>query len=433
MSTRPKEMGIYADLAQKRAASYDVALEGRVRAWMEGIIGRKIPGNLREALMDGTILCELINRLSPGMIPRIHQSPIVMFRRENFGAFQNACVKLGCKDNETCVFEDVYDNRNMGLFLTNMVALARNVQYKPGYRGPILPDAAHQSEANRSHFTKEQIDRTACMPTKLDEANMQAQKAKDAGRYTSHGVLMNPQEHEYHGQKFKEDSSFYGPTGGAYSSVKAPPPSNAPRSGGLKPQQYTPPSSTPSYQQSKPAPSYQSKPSGGGLKPQQYTPPSSTPSYQQSKPAPSYQSKPAPSYQSKPAPSYQSKPAPSYQSKPAPSYQSKPAPSYQSKPTPSYQSKPSPQQECRSTAGGVNNLKNMYNRGTTNNNNKTENLGGRTVPNPPSSYNKPRAYIGTYQDEAMKQAEYAKQAGRYSEHGVIMNPHENEFHGQKWR
>ena len=33
----------------------------------------------------------------------------------------------------------------------------------------------------------------------------------------------------------------------------------------------------------------------------------------------------------------------------------------------------------------------------------------------------------------MKQAEKAKAAGRYSEHGVIMNPDENEWHGQKWK
>lgn len=202
MATRPESMGIYADLANKRKAAYDVELEGRVRQWIEGVLGYTLEGpSFRESLMDGVAICELVNKLSPGKIPKIHRSKIAMFRRENFGFFQRACLDLGCKEAETCVFEDVYDDRNMGLFLTNILALARNTQYKPGYSGPILADAAKPAEGDKRTFTKEQLAKTAAQPTMMDAAFAQAAKAKDESRYVEHGIIGLPDEHQYHGQK----------------------------------------------------------------------------------------------------------------------------------------------------------------------------------------------------------------------------------------
>ena len=196
MATRPDSMGIYADLAAKRAAKYDVELEKRCREWIEGVLGRKLEGDFRESLMDGSALCELINTLKPGTIKKVHKSPILMFRRENFGSFQRACLTLGCKESETCVFEDVYDNKNMGQFLINIISLARNTQYEPGYKGPILQDASRNSGPGAKPTGNKDAG-----PTMAEMAMRQAQEAKDAGRYTEHGVLMNPTDNINHGQK----------------------------------------------------------------------------------------------------------------------------------------------------------------------------------------------------------------------------------------
>ena len=195
-------MGIYADYEKKRVEGYDVALEKEVREWMEAVLGRPLEGaTFRESLMDGTAVCELINKLYPGMIKKIHKSPLVMFRRENFGFFQNACVKIGCKDNETAVFEDVYDDRNMGLFLINIVSLARNTQFKPGYSGPILASARPPASGQKQNFTKEQLARGYCGPTAQQVAADEMGKAKDQFRYIEHGIVSNPDENLYHGNK----------------------------------------------------------------------------------------------------------------------------------------------------------------------------------------------------------------------------------------
>jgi hypothetical protein len=198
MSNRGESRGIYADLASKRQSKYDTDLEARVREWIEGVIGRPISGPFREGLMDGTVVCELINKLSPGLISKVHRSPIVMFRRENFGFFQNACVKLGVKSNETAVFEDVYEDRNMGQFLINIIALARVTQYKPGYGGPILADARQESSGapGPSAAGKKQY-----IASFAEEAQKVALDAKESSRYVQHGILSNPEENLFHGQK----------------------------------------------------------------------------------------------------------------------------------------------------------------------------------------------------------------------------------------
>jgi hypothetical protein len=218
-------MGIYADLAKKRAAQYDKALEGRCQAWIEGVLGRKFEGDFREGLMDGQALCELVNKLVPGSIKKIHKSPVVLFRRENFGFFQNACLKLGCIDAETCVFEDVYEDRNMGLFLVNVIALARNTQYRDGYSGPILEDASKNSGqgAHVQHEAKyipsiaeehaKEMDKVAQIRggeqgivmtqqksdardvgSAYDLAAAKVGEAKAHAHYTEHGIIMDPND-----------------------------------------------------------------------------------------------------------------------------------------------------------------------------------------------------------------------------------------------
>jgi hypothetical protein len=198
MANREPSRGIYADLAAKRASKYDVDLEKRVQAWIEGVSGITISGPFREGLMDGVVLCELINKIKPGTIAKIHRSSILMFRRENFGFFQNACLKLGCVSDETAVFEDVYEDRNMGQFLINIVALARHTQYQPGYTGPILADASKDATGTAP---APKTPPGGYIPTYEEEAQRVALEAKEASRYVEHGILSNPADNAYHGQK----------------------------------------------------------------------------------------------------------------------------------------------------------------------------------------------------------------------------------------
>ena len=43
--------------------------------WISGVLGEKLPpGNLEDVLKDGVILCNLMNKLSPGSVKKIQTS-----------------------------------------------------------------------------------------------------------------------------------------------------------------------------------------------------------------------------------------------------------------------------------------------------------------------------------------------------------------------
>ena len=57
------------------AAKHDPALEGQAVEWIVAITGDGGPeGKVQEWLKDGTVLCKLINVLSPNAIRKINES-----------------------------------------------------------------------------------------------------------------------------------------------------------------------------------------------------------------------------------------------------------------------------------------------------------------------------------------------------------------------
>ena len=66
---------LHAQIADK----YEANLDAQARDWINQIVGTDIPidGNpttLQEALRDGVILCNLINKLAPGSVPKINST-----------------------------------------------------------------------------------------------------------------------------------------------------------------------------------------------------------------------------------------------------------------------------------------------------------------------------------------------------------------------
>ncbi|NXR91721.1 CNN1 protein, partial [Hypocryptadius cinnamomeus] len=65
----PVTVPVSPQLAQK----YDPQHERELRAWIEGTTGRRIGDNFMDGLKDGVILCELINKLQPGSVPKVNE------------------------------------------------------------------------------------------------------------------------------------------------------------------------------------------------------------------------------------------------------------------------------------------------------------------------------------------------------------------------
>ena len=56
------------------ASKRDAGQEREAQEWIETIVGEKFQVPYEDALRDGQILCQLINKLSPGAVPKINSS-----------------------------------------------------------------------------------------------------------------------------------------------------------------------------------------------------------------------------------------------------------------------------------------------------------------------------------------------------------------------
>lgn len=106
-----------------------------------------------ERLRTGEILCQLINSISPGMIPKIERPGQAFRERENISRFLQACRTLGVKEHALFSTDDLYEQHNMASVMTCIHALGSAVQRSvPGFEGPHLgvADISKWQEKRRS-------------------------------------------------------------------------------------------------------------------------------------------------------------------------------------------------------------------------------------------------------------------------------------------
>jgi len=58
-----------------------------ISKWIEDTLKEELPkSNLRESLLDGVVLCKLVNALAPGALKRFHKKPrMLAMKIENIG------------------------------------------------------------------------------------------------------------------------------------------------------------------------------------------------------------------------------------------------------------------------------------------------------------------------------------------------------------
>uniref|UniRef100_UPI00358FF4CF LIM and calponin homology domains-containing protein 1-like n=1 Tax=Myxine glutinosa TaxID=7769 RepID=UPI00358FF4CF len=72
--------------------------EAEALYWLQAVTGKKIEtDNIRDALQDGVLLCELINILHPGCVWKINRRASPIAGLDNLGAFLRGCASLGLK------------------------------------------------------------------------------------------------------------------------------------------------------------------------------------------------------------------------------------------------------------------------------------------------------------------------------------------------
>uniref|UniRef100_A0A673CT05 LIM domain 7a n=1 Tax=Sphaeramia orbicularis TaxID=375764 RepID=A0A673CT05_9TELE len=106
--------------------------------------------DFRSALENGVLLCDLINKIKPGIIKRVNRLPTPIAGLDNLNVFLRACGKLGLKEAQLFHPGDLQDlstrvtvkhqetNRRLKNVLITLYWLGRRAQCDPFYDGPYL-------------------------------------------------------------------------------------------------------------------------------------------------------------------------------------------------------------------------------------------------------------------------------------------------------
>ncbi|CAM9101703.1 unnamed protein product [Phaeothamnion confervicola] len=148
--------GLDADLAQKRAATYDYNAELQAQQWVEAVTGRPFDGApFGAALKDGVRLCALVNGIRPGVVARINESRMPFKQMENISNFLRACRALGVAEHSLFETVDLFEEKDLSLVVTCLHALGGTVQRTcPGFVGPHL--GVRAGDANVREWTPQQ-------------------------------------------------------------------------------------------------------------------------------------------------------------------------------------------------------------------------------------------------------------------------------------
>ena len=115
--------------------------EQKLQTWLGAVLNLPLAdGSLHAQLKSGVVLCELLNAIKPGAVPKISKSnmpfpqvrprvgrrrlSISLFRapvvqRENVKAFIDGARALGLADRDNFDTADLFDEKNMRQVVTN--------------------------------------------------------------------------------------------------------------------------------------------------------------------------------------------------------------------------------------------------------------------------------------------------------------------------
>ena len=104
---------------QKVHSTKDITKEVRVDAkrmleaqmWIQSVLEIEIPGNLFEELKDGTVLCDLLNKIKPGTCSKYKPSQIPFVARNNIEIFIKGARQLGVPETDIFETSDLYDKQ----------------------------------------------------------------------------------------------------------------------------------------------------------------------------------------------------------------------------------------------------------------------------------------------------------------------------------
>jgi len=150
-------MSLERQVRAKIAGKRNVEMDKEAQKWIEDVVGKRFPQGetYEEALKDGTILCELMNKLAPGSISKINTSGGQFKLMENINNFQAACKAYGVNDVDMFQTVDLVEKKDIAQVTTSIFALGRQTYKHPEWKGPNL--GSKPSDECKRDFSEEQL------------------------------------------------------------------------------------------------------------------------------------------------------------------------------------------------------------------------------------------------------------------------------------
>ncbi|KAK4887276.1 hypothetical protein RN001_003547 [Aquatica leii] len=150
-------MSLERQVRAKIASKRDPQQDKDAQEWIENILGAKFPAGqvYEDVLRDGTVLCQVINKLAPGSVAKINTSGGQFKFMENINNFQDAIKKYGVNDVDVFQTVDLYEKKDIGQVTNTIFALGRQTYKHPEWKGPYL--GPKPSDENLRDFSEEQL------------------------------------------------------------------------------------------------------------------------------------------------------------------------------------------------------------------------------------------------------------------------------------
>ncbi|XP_057340455.1 muscle-specific protein 20 [Microplitis mediator] len=150
-------MALERQVRAKTLAKRDPQQEKEAQEWIEAILGKKFPAGeaYEDVIRDGQILCEVMNKIAPGSIPKINTSGGQFKMMENINNFQKAMKEYGVHDVDVFQTSDLFEKKDIAQVTTSLFALGRTTYLHPEWKGPYL--GPKPSEECKRDFSEETL------------------------------------------------------------------------------------------------------------------------------------------------------------------------------------------------------------------------------------------------------------------------------------
>jgi len=93
------------------------------------VMGTTYEDSLHDTLKSGVVLCELLNKLQPGLVKKINKRTMPFMCMENIESYINAIQSLGIPHEYSFMTVDLWDAKNLAQVALSIIAVKRHFGY----------------------------------------------------------------------------------------------------------------------------------------------------------------------------------------------------------------------------------------------------------------------------------------------------------------